>query len=118
MPAASSAGAVACLNYPEYWPDRREGQYITRELNIPLYCPTQKECNNRLLYDSNLVGGKWKGRGKGRKREEKEGGGGGVRAGVAGEDQTRAPSCHYNFEDSAILQIVLIIPNEKVYHTS
>ena len=40
-------------------------------------------------------------RGKGRKREEK-GGGGGVRAGVAGEDQTRAPSCHYNFEDSAI----------------
>ena len=27
----------------------------TLELNIPLYCPTQKECMH-LLYDSNLVG--------------------------------------------------------------
>ena len=25
----------------QYWPDRREGQYITRELNISPYCPTQ-----------------------------------------------------------------------------
>ena len=32
----------------QYWPDRKEGQYITRELNIPLYSPTQKE---DLLYD-------------------------------------------------------------------
>ena len=24
---------------------RREGRYITCELNIPLYCPTQKECD-------------------------------------------------------------------------
>ena len=70
----------------QYWPDR---QYITRELNIPLYCPTQKECYNRI--DSNLVGGKWKGRGKGkRKREEKERKK--VRARVAGEGRTRAPS--------------------------
>ena len=30
----------------QYWSDCREEQYITRELNIPLYCPTQKECNN------------------------------------------------------------------------
>ena len=46
-----------------------EGQYITRELNIPLYC---LNAIIDLLYDSNLVGG-WKGRGKGkRKREGKE----------------------------------------------
>ena len=25
----------------QYWPDRREGQYISRELNISPYCPTQ-----------------------------------------------------------------------------
>ena len=25
----------------QYWPDRREGQYITWELNISPYCPTQ-----------------------------------------------------------------------------
>ena len=24
----------------QYWPDHREGQYRTRELNIFLYCPT------------------------------------------------------------------------------
>ena len=52
-----------------YWPDRREGQYITQELNIPLYCPTQK-----LFYDSNLVGIDWEKIGRGEKKErEKEG---------------------------------------------
>ena len=51
----------------QYWPDRREGQYITRELNIPLYCPTQKECNNRFI---NLVGGKEKEKER-RKRKKK-----------------------------------------------
>ena len=25
----------------QYWPDRREGQYISQELNISPYCPTQ-----------------------------------------------------------------------------
>ena len=43
-------------------------------LNIPLYCPTQKECNNRfiIIYDSNLVGGKWNGRRKGKRKEEEK----------------------------------------------
>ena len=35
----------------QYWPDRREGQYITRELNISPYCPTQGTAIIYLLYD-------------------------------------------------------------------
>ena len=47
----------------------------TLELNIPLYCPTQKECN------SNLVGKKMEGEGKRKKRER----GKKVRAGVSNQ---------------------------------
>ena len=36
----------------QYWPDRREGQYIARELNISPYCPTQGSAVIYLLYDS------------------------------------------------------------------
>ena len=61
-----------------------EGQYITRELNIPLYCPTQKECNNRFIM-TQIWWGKIMGK-RGKKRGERE------RAGVAGEARTRAPS--------------------------
>ena len=35
----------------QYWPDHREGQYITRELNISPYCPTQGTAIIYLLYD-------------------------------------------------------------------
>ena len=36
----------------QYWPDRREGQYRTRELNISPYCPTLGTAIIYLLYDS------------------------------------------------------------------
>ena len=52
-------------------PDCREGQYIIRELNIPLYCPTQRNARIDLLYDSNSVVGK-NGRG-GEKEKNKRG---------------------------------------------
>ena len=35
----------------QYWPDRREGQYRTRELNIFPYCPTLGSAIIDLLYD-------------------------------------------------------------------
>ena len=55
-------------------PDCREGQYIIRELNIPLYCPTQRNARIDLLYDSNSVVGK-NGRGgeKEKKKKKREG---------------------------------------------
>ena len=64
----------------QYWPDCREGQYITRELNTPFYCPTQKECNNRFIIIMTQIwwasiekniGRCQRGKGK-RKRKEKE----------------------------------------------
>ena len=35
----------------QYWPERSEGQYRSRELNIPPYCPTQRSAVIDLLYD-------------------------------------------------------------------
>ena len=35
----------------QYWPDRREGQYRTRKLNISTYCPTKNSAIIDLLYD-------------------------------------------------------------------
>ena len=35
----------------QYWPDRREGQYRARELNISPYCPTKSSAIIDLLYD-------------------------------------------------------------------
>ena len=35
----------------QYWPDRREGQYRTRELNIYPYCLTLGSAIIDLLYD-------------------------------------------------------------------
>ena len=35
----------------QYWPDLREGQYRTRELNISPYYPTQGSAIIDLLYD-------------------------------------------------------------------
>ena len=40
----------------QYWPDRREGQYRTRELNIFPYCPTQGSTIIDLLYDLTCLG--------------------------------------------------------------
>ena len=58
----------------QYWPDRREGQYRTRELNISPYCTTQKECNNIFIIMTVLRVGKEKRRVRGekKKRERKE----------------------------------------------
>ena len=36
----------------KYWPDRREGQYRTRELNISPYFLTKGSAIIDLLYDS------------------------------------------------------------------
>ena len=35
----------------QYWPDRREGQYRSRELNISPYCLTLGTAIIDLLYD-------------------------------------------------------------------
>ena len=35
----------------QYWPDQREGQYRTQELNIFPYCPTKGSAIIDLLYD-------------------------------------------------------------------
>ena len=56
----------------QYWFDRREGQYINRELNIPLYCPTQKECNNIFINSGHPLKKNFFGRGGERKRKRKE----------------------------------------------
>ena len=40
----------------QYWPDRREGQFRTRELNIFPYCPTQESAIIDLLYDLTCLG--------------------------------------------------------------
>ena len=39
----------------QYWPERSEGQYRSRELNIPPYCPTQRSAVIDLLYDLHTV---------------------------------------------------------------
>ena len=39
----------------QYWPERSEGQYRSRELNIPPYCPTQRSAVLDLLYDLHTV---------------------------------------------------------------
>ena len=66
----------------QYWPDHREGQYITRELNIV------RPKRNAIIDMTQIWWEKWKGRRKGkRKREGKK-----ARAAAAGEDRTRAPS--------------------------
>ena len=39
----------------QYWPERSEGQYRSRELNIPPYCPTQRSAVIDLLYDLHIV---------------------------------------------------------------
>ena len=39
----------------QYWPERSEGQYRSRELNIPPYCPTQRSAVIDLLYDLNTA---------------------------------------------------------------
>ena len=53
----------------QYWPDRREGQYISRELNISPYCPTQGSAVIDLLHDSFLCKCSIRRR---KKREEKK----------------------------------------------
>ena len=35
----------------QYWPERSEGQYRSRELNISPYCPTLRNAVIDLLYD-------------------------------------------------------------------
>ena len=52
----------------QYCPDRREGQYITRELNIPLYCPTQRNAIMDLLKF-----GRKKMKGEGKRKKKKRG---------------------------------------------
>ena len=39
----------------QYWPEHSEGQYRSRELNIPPYCPTQRSAVIDLLYDIHTV---------------------------------------------------------------
>ena len=39
----------------QYWPERSEGQYRSRELNIPPHCPTQRSAVIDLLYDLHTV---------------------------------------------------------------
>ena len=39
----------------QYWPECSEGQYRSRELNIPPYCPTQRSAVIDLLYDLHTV---------------------------------------------------------------
>ena len=39
----------------QYWPEHSEGQYRSRELNIPPYCPTQRSAVIDLLYDLHTV---------------------------------------------------------------
>ena len=39
----------------QYWPERSEGQYRSRELNILPYCPTQRSAVIDLLYDLHTV---------------------------------------------------------------
>ena len=39
----------------QYWPERSEGQYRSRELNIPPYCLTQRSAVIDLLYDLHTV---------------------------------------------------------------
>ena len=39
----------------QYWPERSEGQYRSRGLNIPPYCPTQRSAVIDLLYALHTV---------------------------------------------------------------
>ena len=39
----------------QYWPERSEGQYRSRELNISPYCPTLRNAVIDLLYDLYFV---------------------------------------------------------------
>ena len=62
-------------------PDCREGQYITRELNIPFYCPTR---NNRFIIIMTQIW--WASIEKKLEKGERES------TGAAAEARTRAPS--------------------------
>ena len=39
----------------QYWPERSEGQYRSRELNIFPYCPTLRNAVIDLLYDLHVL---------------------------------------------------------------